>query len=237
MRILWTLLALLIGIAAALWIMVPSDVSTSPVTVSDTGVARQSVPSAPISAPHASPEAPPVPATGVAPTAPRATDPVRQVDARTIMLDDRFEVSGHGSENDPYRVQWNLLGSARESIITGGITGGRADGTTADVPAWIRPLDGGWIEISGYVSTPVVTEETREVLFTMNRWDGCCIGIPPTPFDSIEVKLERPITFVGKHSIRFGVMRGQLHVEPFALGGALLGIYRLEHAIVTTQAQ
>lgn len=207
----------------------PSEQAAPPPTLSDGARVQQTAPTSPMPAPDAASESPPVRATTPAPTAPRATDPVRQVDARTIVLDGRFEVSGHGSERDPYRVKWDLLGSARDSI--------RADGTSVDVPAWIRPLDGSWIEISGYVSTPVVTEETREVLFTMNRWDGCCIGIPPTPFDSIEVKLERPITFVGKHSIRFGVMRGQLHVEPFALGGALLGIYRLEHAIVTTQAQ
>ena len=100
-----------------------------------------------------------------------------------------------------------------------------------------RPLEGAWVEISGYLSTPVINEETREVLFTMNRWDGCCTGVPTTPFDSIETSLAKPVTLVGKHAIRFGTVRGELHVEPFVLGGALLGIYRLDRAVVTTQAQ
>jgi hypothetical protein len=152
---------------------------------------------------------------------------VRRAGERTVVLADRFEVTGNGSEADPYRVRWDLLDSVRDGLS--------ADGASFAPPPWIASLDGSWVELSGYVSTPVVVAETRDVLFTKNRWDGCCIGIPPTPFDSIEVTLDRPFSFTEKHGLRFAVLRGQLRVDPMVMAGTILGVYRIEHGVITTR--
>jgi len=44
------------------------------------------------------------------------------------------------------------------------------------------------------------------------------------------VKTRLPIDFSLQHPIRFGTMRGRLVLEPFALGGLVLGLYRIEDA-------
>jgi hypothetical protein len=76
---------------------------------------------------------------------------------------------------------------------------------------------------------------TRHVLLTLNRWDGCCIGLPPTPFDAIDTTLAAPLDLKGLHLFRFGTFRGRLVVEPFAAGTFLLGLYRLEDASFVAQ--
>lgn len=165
-----------------------------------------------------------------APTQPaEATETIRRVDTRSVVLAGRFEVIGNGTERDPYRVKWDVLATANEGMAP--------DGSQLVPPPWIAAIDGSWIEIAGYVSTPVVAETTSEVLFTKNRWDGCCIGIPPTPFDSIEVRLAQPLAFSDKHALRFGVLRGRLSVSPWVLAGVVLGVYRLEHGAFTTRAE
>jgi len=149
--------------------------------------------------------------------------------APSVRIEERFEIAGRGTHNDPYRISWPLLASAQETID--------AEHDKLDAPHWIVPLDGSWVELAGYLAPSTALIETRELLVTMNRWDGCCIGLPPTPFDSLEVKLMEPVEFQGKHLIRFGIVRGQLRIEPFAVGGFLIGLFRLDNATITTQQQ
>ena len=35
-----------------------------------------------------------------------------------------------------------------------------------------------------------MAESADASLMMLNQWDGCCIGVPPTPYDAIEVKLK-----------------------------------------------
>ncbi len=144
---------------------------------------------------------------------------IRRIDARTIELAGKYQVTGNGTQADPYRVSWELLMSASTTIdaSTGALT----------PPKWVALLDGMWIEISAYYSTVARKQFVDELLLTFNRWDGCCIGLPPTPFDSIEVKLHSPMPLTGLHLTRFGTFRGQLHVSPLAVGGFLLSFYQL----------
>ena len=153
---------------------------------------------------------------------PEPTNVIR-VDARTIQLDGRFDISGTGSISDPYKITWPLMLSAQSGM--------GSDGVIA-VPKYISLLDGTSIEISGYLAPPVARDLTEELLVMRNRWDGCCIGTPPTPFDCIEVRLDKAIPIKGKHLIQYGTIRGILRVEPFSAGKYLLGLYRIEHGQV-----
>ncbi len=148
---------------------------------------------------------------------------VIRIDARTIQLDGRFDVSGTGSTADPYKITWPLMMSAQ--------SGATPDGAIS-VPKYISLLDGTSIEISGYLAPPVACDLTEELLVMRNRWDGCCIGTPPTPFDCIEVRLDKAVPIKGKHLIQYGTIRGVLRIEPFSAGKYLLGLYRIEHGQV-----
>jgi len=129
---------------------------------------------------------------------------------------------GAGTERQPFRVSWEMLGQASGHV--------RSDGTTDGMPRTLELLGDTWIELSGYYAPAIMAPSTDEVVFMVNRWDGCCIGLPPTPYDSALVKTRLPIDFSLQHQIRFGTMRGRLVLEPFALGGLVLGLYRIEDA-------
>ena len=162
---------------------------------------------------------PPIAANAPAPSAP--FQPERLPDG-TLRLDGRFIVPGSGSEQDPFVLTWPLLMSATETIDA-------ARGNLVP-PPHITFLTGQWVQISAFLAPPLWGEKTSELLVMKNRWDGCCIGLPPTPFDCIEASLAAPITLGAKHSISFGVVRGRLVVEPFTAGSFLIGLYRLESA-------
>ncbi|MFM7807167.1 MAG: hypothetical protein ACKPEA_04455, partial [Planctomycetota bacterium] len=145
----------------------------------------------------------------------------RQPDG-TLLVDGRFTLTGSGSEQDPFVIGWPLLFSASETIdaATGAMT----------APGHIDFLNGQWVQISGFLAPPLWGVQTSELLVMKNRWDGCCIGLPPTAFDCIEAQLAEPMKLGAQHSISFGVMRGRLLVQPFSAGGFLIGLYRLEAA-------
>lgn len=129
---------------------------------------------------------------------------------------------GAGTERQPFRVSWELLGQASGHV--------RGDGTFDAMPRTLELLGGTWIELSGYYAPAIIAPSTDELVLMLNRWDGCCIGLPPTPYDSTLVKTRTPIDFSLQHQIRFGTLRGRLVLEPFAIGGLVLGLYRIEDA-------
>ena len=147
---------------------------------------------------------------------------VERLDDRTMRVDGKYLVRGSGSERDPYLITWELLASASASV----------DAATGrfELPGRVADLRGAWVRISGYWAPPLQVRETRELMLMLNKWDGCCIGLPPTPFDSIEVTLDRPMGVEGQHLFRFGTVTGRLEVEPFVAGTFLLGLYRLQQA-------
>jgi len=155
------------------------------------------------------------------------SDVVRRIDDRTLVLDDRFTVRGNGSASDPYVITWELLTSASEYIDA-------ARGANTP-PPWVRLLDGTYIEISGYYSSAVRVSFAKNLLLTLNRWDGCCIGVPPTPFDAIDITMREPLSMRGLHLTRFGTFRGLLRVELIETAGFVLGLYRLEDGTFETK--
>lgn len=178
--------------------------------------------------PQATPTTQPTSQPAAAPV--RVADPsktpaqIEQIDPRTVRLDGRFEVRGTGTREDPYQVTWQLMQSAQEGF--------KPQDPSATIPARIDLLNGSWIELSGYIAAPLVIDQTSEVLLMLKRWDGCCIGLPPTAFESVETTLEKPIAWTGQHVIRYGKVRGRLAVDPFVVGGILMGLYRLEQASI-----
>lgn len=209
MRWLWTALAAVVmaGVAALWW---PETVERAQATTFGAGHERAAtVPTAESRTAEAS--------TATA----AAFTPERQADG-TLRLDARFSISGSGSEQDPFRVTWPLLASASDTIDA---AAGRLT-----PPPHIGFLAGQWVQISAYLAPPLWGESTSELLVMKNRWDGCCIGLPPTPFDCIEATLATPVTLGARHSISYGTVRGRLVVQPFTAGAFLLGLYRLEQA-------
>jgi len=139
-----------------------------------------------------------------------------------IEVDGRYTILGSGTELDPYRITWDLLKSAYETMDL--------NGPRTTPPKRLEMLNGTYVQISGYLAPPLWGQETKELLVLLNRWDGCCIGLPPTPFDCIEAQLSAPMKLGAAHTISYGTIRGKFIVEPFKAGTFLIGLYRLEEA-------
>ena len=171
--------------------------------------------------------APPIDTTTTT-TAPKVTvgakAVVERIDHQTVRIDGKYMVRGSGSESDPYQITWELLTSAARTVD--------ASKSIYEVPGRIADLRGAWVQISGYWAPPLQVFQTKEAMFMLNKWDGCCIGLPPTPFDSIEATFTKPFAVQGQHLYRYGTIKGRLEIEPFAAGMFLLGFYRLNDAVM-----
>ena len=246
MRAVWIIAAtvlVLAAIAAAWW---PRAGTTSvDVTVRPAEVALV-YPQPPVATPAATPAAALVAAPAAAPvaaplaafvppvvtttttTAPKVTvgakATIERIDHQTVRIDGKYMVRGSGSESDPYQITWELLTSAARTVD--------ASKSIYEVPGRIADLRGAWVQISGYWAPPLQVFQTKEAMFMLNKWDGCCIGLPPTPFDSIEATFTKPFAVQGQHLYRYGTIKGRLEIEPFAAGMFLLGFYRLHDAVM-----
>jgi len=139
------------------------------------------------------------------------------------MLDDRFPLVGSGKRDDPYVISWDLLISGSETMMPR--LGKKA------VPERLALLHGQWVRISGNISLPLMMTEPTELLMMLNPWDGCCIGVPPTPYDAIEVGLERALTGDEVY-VTYGSVKGRFHVKPYLVGDWLVGMYVMDSASV-----
>ncbi|MFM7797683.1 MAG: hypothetical protein ACKPBA_01710 [Planctomycetota bacterium] len=152
---------------------------------------------------------------------------VPKKDAKTgeelLYADGKYEIRGKGTPELPYRMSWECLASASESYMP------RLN--EREIPQRVAMLDGKVVEIEGYLAFPLMVSETKELLVMLNQWDGCCIGVPPTPYDAIEVKLLEPAKRGGRHAtFNFGGVRGTLRVDPYLVENWLVGLYILEGA-------
>ena len=152
---------------------------------------------------------------------------VPKKDAKTgedlLYADGKYEIRGKGTAESPYRVSWECLASASESYMP------RLN--EREIPQRVAMLDGKVVEVEGYLAFPLMVSETKELLVMLNQWDGCCIGVPPTPYDAIEVKLVEPAKRGGKHAtFNFGGVRGTLRVDPYLVENWLVGLYILDGA-------
>lgn len=145
----------------------------------------------------------------------------------SLLVDGKFKVLGEGTPERPYKVTWDHLVSAQDDYAP---KNGRKE-----IPGRISMLDGKWVEITGYVAFPVMAESQEEALSMMNQWDGCCIGVPPTPYDAIEVRLKKAVEGNARLTT-YGTMRGRLKIDPQLVGGWLIGLYAMEDATLTPQS-
>jgi hypothetical protein len=140
----------------------------------------------------------------------------------SLRADGRFGLRGEGTREAPYELSWEYLVSAGESY--------RPRVGDRGIPQRIALLDGAWVRIEGYVAFPSLESTASEALVMLNRWDGCCIGVPPSPYDAIEVKLASPVARRGLHTIDYGTVLGKLSVEPYLIENWLVGLYLMDDA-------
>ena len=139
----------------------------------------------------------------------------------SIVADEEFRIRGKGTSDEPYRVSWDLLASAADDY--------RPTLNKRGIPQRVAALNGKWVEIDGFVAFPL-PQDTTEMIMMLNQWDGCCIGIPPTPYDAVEVKLTAPVAPGQRHAIRYGTVKGRLTVEPYLIENWLVGLYLMDDA-------
>ena len=144
----------------------------------------------------------------------------------SMLVDREFIIRGSGSKENPYRITWDLLISAARQYEP------RAGRT--QLPERITMLDGKWVELPGYLAFPLVEEASDELLLMLNQWDGCCIGVPPTPYDAVEVTLVAPYKGeAGINIFNYGTVHGRLEVDPYVTNGWLIGLYLMEEATLS----
>ncbi|MCE9618903.1 MAG: DUF3299 domain-containing protein [Planctomycetes bacterium] len=146
---------------------------------------------------------------------------IKQSDG-SILADNKYLISGAGTEADPYKITWECLTSASQTYIP------RLQQNA--IPQRVAMLDGAWVRIEGYMAFPLMLQESSEILVMLNQWDGCCIGVPPTPYDAIEVKLATPVKPGRRHTFNFGTITGKFKVDPYLVENWLVGLYQLESA-------
>jgi hypothetical protein len=149
---------------------------------------------------------------------------VERAEDGSLRADGRFTLAGSGTESDPYLVSWEYLVSAGELY--------RPRVGDRGIPQRIALLDGAWVRIEGYIAFPSLESTASEALVMLNRWDGCCIGVPPSPYDAIEVKLASPVARRGLHTIDYGTVLGRLSVEPYLIENWLVGLYLMDDAVL-----
>jgi hypothetical protein len=160
--------------------------------------------------------------TPSAPGSPRIT----QRDDGSILLDDRFIVRGKGTEADPYRLPWELLVSAQETYAP--------RKGLKKMPSRLTMFDNTHVRISGFIAFPITSTSPREMLVMLGQWDGCCIGIPPTAYDAIEVRLASAPTPAQRTSTQ-GTLRGVLKIDPLEDAGWLLGLYVIDNGKLSVE--
>jgi len=199
----------------------PVPVETKPVVSDATPTEPATV--APVPKPEVAKPAAPIPASTPAAITGYETAP-GVIDERadgTTLLDDTHVVKGKGTPDDPYRITWELLTSGEQDFDP------RAG--KKKIPGRLAFLNGRHVRISGYVAFPVMMKEPRELLAMLNQWDGCCIGVPPTPYDAVEVQLAKPVLGNDRFAVAGGVT-GVFHVKPYVMGDWLVGLYLMDQA-------
>jgi hypothetical protein len=165
------------------------------------------------------------------PPAPPAKAPATEPVVKTptgLLLDGRWNVEGKGTPDSPYEIEWDMLIALQRDYSP------RLGKT--EIPAWMNALNGKTVTIRGYALLPMGVSSLSELLVMLNQWDSCCIGVPPTPYDAIEVRLAKPLSntaqsmFSHTGALSFGDLTGTFKIDPYIVQGYLLGLYLLEDA-------
>ena len=93
------------------------------------------------------------------------------------------------------------------------------------------------MRITGHLLSPLMMDDTTQILLMRNQWDGCCVGVPPSPYDAIEVELSRPVSLV-REQLNYGTLSGVFEVDPYLVNNWLVGLWLLsESKIDSANAQ
>lgn len=130
-------------------------------------------------------------------------------------------IKGEGTETSPYVVPWDALIRAEEEFDP--------SRNSLRIPEFVAILHDKWVRLDGYVSFPLMTNQPKELLAMLNMWDGCCIGVPPTPYDAVEVHLKKALTGDERFSVS-GRVTGRFSVKPYVVKSWLVGMYVMEDA-------
>jgi hypothetical protein len=144
-----------------------------------------------------------------------------RLESGELLLDGRFRIKGSGTAADPYEVPFDLLMSAENTF--------QPRKGLNRLPERVAFLHGSFVTLSGYVAFPISAGDASELLVMFNQWDGCCIGVPPTAYDAVEVKLARAAQGEDRFSVH-GRVTGRFKVDPFIDSNYLLGLYVMEDA-------
>ena len=104
------------------------------------------------------------------------------------------------------------------------------------LPAEVRALDGRWVTLAGYLLVPGAVPDAREFVVARDPWDGCCMGKPPTIFDSVLVRLDEGESIQAPYPPLVTVS-GRLRVTPKIDQGLVASLYHLEAARLGAQAE
>lgn len=132
----------------------------------------------------------------------------------------KVTIPGSGTRADPYELPWGVLISAIRTYNP------RLEQT--ELPAWADALSDKHVRLTGFAFLPVVASETEEILLMLNPWDGCHMGAPPTPYDSVEVMLDTPVNLGGRNG--FVTVTGRFNVDPYLIRGWLVSLYTMDGA-------
>jgi len=185
--------------------------------------AEPSAEPAPLEAP-ADPSADAAPAPADPAPALAETTIVRQPDGSQL-INNRFILRGEGTKEKPYEITWDMLVAVQEVYKP------RLGQKT--LPGYLDIIDGAYVKIAGYIAFPLMAQSPDEMLVMLNQWDGCCIGIPPTPYDAIEVRLRTPAEGETRFKIS-GAVTGRIAVDPYLVKDWLIGLYTMDDAVLTT---
>ncbi len=130
-------------------------------------------------------------------------------------------VMGTGTQVDPFMLEWKTLRAIEQDY--------NPKQGKDHLPDWLDLLHERQVRIVGNTLVPVIATTTRELLVMQNPWDGCCIGIPPSPYDAIEVTLDHDVDF-GNSAVGYGTVEGVFILDPYVVDGWVLGMYIIEHA-------
>jgi len=143
----------------------------------------------------------------------------------SVLYDEVYLVKGDGSKENPYEVTWEMLTSVERTYNPA--VGKR------EVPERIAMLNDKYVRIKGYVAFPLMVQQPKELLGMLNQWDGCCIGVPPTPYDAIEVRLNVSILGDDRYAT-YGTIEGVFTIQPYVVSNWLIGLYVMDKALLAS---
>jgi hypothetical protein len=196
----------------------PKEPGAEPVAAEPESEAPPTPPPSPIEAPAPAAEAATLEGAGEA--------KVLQRPDGSYLIDDKYPLRGRGTRDNPYLITWDYLLSAQETY--------QPRLGQKKLPDRVKLLSGKHVKITGWVAFPIIAQEPTEMLMMLNQWDGCCIGVPPTPYDAVEVKLRDPAE-PEQRLIIYGNIRGKFTVEPYLVKDWLVSLYAMEDAVLEAE--